>query len=456
MKYLIWIKQTHRKPKSVLFVLLLSLLAVSCASVDPKNVDVVLPETAPVVKTTSFTESLADLGLMTEIYDTDQMKIQSHPISDRTGTAQPTGGEIPQDITEMVKSSLNSIGGKVVYIPYDPSFIQNQMVTGYSSFNDKVIPDMVLSGGITEFDRGLQVRGSNTDVAAEFETPGLPGMSKILPGKEVGGKYGSTEKAGLARITLDFNLLDFRTMTGIPRMNAVNTMEVNKAMAEKELAIALFGITFGRKGTIKKVQGRHDAVRLLVELSMIQIVGKYNALPYWRLLGDDAIPDKTVTQAISRYYNTLTEQEIVEIVQEWLFLHGYDVPTNGVLDNPTKAALQQFNSSYDPKSDKIDPATFTNLYLTIPINDSALKRRNMLAERLASAESSQSNQESRAQESVAVGAQEQAAPTPPAQQSSSAEVQASSAQTSKDVQSKETSIPPRKGSIGRIITDKEW
>ena len=228
----------------------LALSFVSCSSIDPREVDVELPETAPSVKVTSYTEALPKLGLMTEIYSTDILRIQSNPIGDVTGASRSTGSEIPRDITEMIKTTLNSIGGNVLFIPYDPAFIQNQQVTGYSNFENKVIPEVVLSGGITEFDRGLITRGENTDISLEAEIKSIPG--DFLPSKNIGLRHSDEGKAGLARITLDFNMLDFQTLAGIPKINAVNTMQVLKGVAGRELGISLFGQNFGLKGTVKK------------------------------------------------------------------------------------------------------------------------------------------------------------------------------------------------------------
>jgi len=60
---------------------------------DPANVDVELKTAPPVAQVTSFTQALADLGLMTEIYNVDEVKIQSNPIGDNTGTSGSTGGK---------------------------------------------------------------------------------------------------------------------------------------------------------------------------------------------------------------------------------------------------------------------------------------------------------------------------------------------------------------------------
>ncbi|MBU1182882.1 MAG: hypothetical protein KKF00_12105 [Proteobacteria bacterium] len=355
----------------------------------------------------------------------------------------------------MIKSSLNSIGGRVLFIPYDPSFIQNQMVTGYSNFDEKLIPDIVISGGITEFDRGLETRGDGTDVSAGAEFTGLPGY---LPSKEIKLRYGDTTKSGLASITLDFNLLNFRTMAGIPRMNTINSMKVSKAMGDKELGISLFGQTFGRKGSIKKVQGRHAAVRLLVELSMIQVVGKYNGLPYWRLLGEDAEPDRDVESAIKKFYYKLSDPERIFKAQEWLYLHGHELQLNGVMDQATMAALQKLDGSYKPGS-QIDENLFLKIYVSIPIKESTLGRREYLtrlmgqepeaAAQTSTAPPPQAAQQAQAQAAPAAAKQQQAASAPPA-------AVAKQQQAAPAPKAAAVSSVKKKSSIGRILTDDEW
>ncbi len=429
-------------------VLCLSLLLFSCASVDPGKVDVQLKESAPEVKLTSYTQALAELGLMTEIYATGSLKIQSNPIGDNTGTAQSTGGEIPRDITEMIKSSLNSIGGNVVFIPYDPAYMQNQMVTGYSNFDNKLIPDVVLSGGITEFDRGLETHGDGTDVGAEAE---FTGMKDWLPSKRVSVDYSSSSKQGLARITLDFNLLNFRTMAGIARMNTVNSMEVSKAMSNKELGITIFGPTFGRKGSVKKVQGRHSAVRLLVELSMIQIVGKHLALPYWRLLGDGNVQDVVVVAALQKSYYSMGMNERISMVQEWLFLHGNDVDITGYVDDKTVAAMKHFDAAFD-KSKPIAVETFVDIYTSIPINQKTLGRRHMLDRMGKPVPVAQS---APVQQYVAQPVVQQVQQAP-AQQQQQQQVQQAPAQQQQTYAPAPAPAPVQKRGIGRILDDEDW
>ncbi len=67
----------------VVCAVFISITVSGCVS-SPTKVDIQLKESAPEVKLTSYSEALIDLGLMTEIFDTGELKIQSDPIGDNT------------------------------------------------------------------------------------------------------------------------------------------------------------------------------------------------------------------------------------------------------------------------------------------------------------------------------------------------------------------------------------
>jgi len=363
---------------SFFFLLALTLLP-ACAKIDPRQVEVVIPHEDPVVKRTSFDQALHDLGTMTEVYG-KRVMIQGKDIVDNTGTSKYGFGEIPRDITEMTKSALNAIGGNVVYIPYNPIFFNNEVVTGYSSFQHKYIPDVVLSGGITEFDRGLQTKERGTDFG--ITTRPFNVNESWVPGDVLSADYSQGSKGSLARITLDFNLLDFKTMSGIGRMQTVNSINVYKALAEKELGFTIFGPTFGFKGTVKKVQGRHAAIRLLVQSSVMQVVGKYLHVPYWKLLSGSQ-PDPVVTDKVRRDFLRLSSRSRIREIQSILFLKGFPVPVDGTLNPATMQALRKVKPGSNPVTAATDTATYIALWESLADNlDQALGRRVLLVSQL--------------------------------------------------------------------------
>lgn len=423
-----------KKRSLTAFLLITAIISLSsCKSVENVKDEVILEQKMPVVKVTSYTKSLSDLGLMTEIYGKSAVKIMSQPIGDNTGASGATGGEIPRDITEMIKSSLNAIGGAVTYIPYDPAFIQNNAATGYSSFEGKLIPDIVVSGGITEFDRALLTTGSSKDAGFDATI----GSSSVVS-TNVGFKSGNEDKYSISKITLDFNLVNFKTMAGIPRTNITNSIEVQKGSKDKEVGISLFGLSFGSKGMARKVEGRHAAVRLLVEASMIQLIGKYQILPYWKLLGEGAVADESVISVFEKKFSRLSERDKIYGVQEWLYLHGYEVPQSGIMDSATSEALHRFDGSGNSAS--ISTETALKLYMGIPVTNEAYTRRAKLEALNNAAPSAEQQKPAGQQSSVPTQAQhsQKQQQTPKAQKSTT------------------SSGTKGGGGIGRVLTDEEW
>ena len=330
----------------------------------PHNVNVKLDETLPDVKVTAFSEAIDDLGLMTEIFGDKKVRIMPKEILDNTGTSIATNAEVPRDITEMIKSTLNAIGGNVIFVPYDPAFMINVARVGFTDWGDKLLPTIIVSGGITEFDRGLETRGKNTDAGLDID------IKKI----NVGWEYSTLDKNSLASITLDFNVIDFLTNAGIPRVQAVNTIKVHKAIAEDSLGFTVQGNSLGFKGTVKKIQGRHASVRLLVQLSMIQLIGKYMTLPYWKLLPDGK-PDPYVMDKLTARFLEMDDTHRIAKTQEFLAMHGYPVQINGIVDGATAAALTHFESKHKDASTNVDQNTLLALFTSMPISREVLARR---------------------------------------------------------------------------------
>lgn len=415
---------------------------ISCSGMDPRNVDVELEKSAPEAKITTYSLSLADLGRMSEVFSSGIVKVQCSDIADNTGTSMTTGGEIQKNITEIMKSTLNSMGGNIVFIEYDPSFIQNQMATGYSNFEDKAIPDVVITGGITEFDRALVSTDSGLDAQAAGSFSGVPSWA---PSNEVGLNMGETGKTSKSRITLDFNMKDFKTLAGVPKMTTTNSMEVNKALKQKELGIVFFGPTFGLKGAMKKVQGRHEAVRLLVQLSMIQMVGKYLAVPYWRLLGEGALPDQIVIDSVTANYYKLSPAFRIALAQQWLYIYGYDVGLSGTIDTRTQAALSKFDPSFPAGAQELPEKTFVNLYINMPFDAAAVGRRTALNNMI----------------DQAVAQQQNSAPAPA--QTAASRPASNSAPQAQAAPAAQAAAPPaaaaatfKSTGFGRKLNDSEW
>ena len=357
-----------------------------CSMIQPPSVSI--EETPPYEEVTLFSDALFELGRMSVIYNAPPTKIQYTQVGDETGASHPlaTGGEIQRDISEIVKSTLNSIGGKVSFIEYNPDYVINQITTGYSKFEKRAIPDIVVTGGITGFDRALETVSAGKDYSADLQFPDIQneGDDVLFPPSElIAGAYSNSRKKGIARITVDFNLKNYETLMGLPYMTTTNSIKVQKGLNEKDLSITVFGPSFGMKGNSTKVQGRHQAVRLLVQSSMIHLVGRYMALPYWRLLGAEAEPDKFVLMQLQNTYNRLDEFDRMVKAQLWLLVHGYSLDVTGEMDEKTKQVLAEFDDSFNPEIPALTWPIFKEIYVTMPLTEDAFQRRVAINQLLA-------------------------------------------------------------------------
>lgn len=353
--------------KNKILLLMIVTLTASCG-INPQNVDIDIQETLPETKSTVFNQSLLELGRINKIFGQGSLKVMVKNIVDNTGTSLPTEGEIPDDITEMLKSSLNGVGGNIFYIPYDPAFMLNTAKTGYSTWGDKKLPDIILSGGITEFDRALVTKGENSDLGVDIDD------------SPFSFDFSDRSKSSLASITLDFNLIDFKTFTGIPHMQAINNIKVHKGLRDDSLGFTIYGASIGVKGTMKKIQGRHAATRLLVQLGLIQVLGRYQRLPYWKLLPGTK-EDSIVISLITEDFYALKAKDRIAKAQEYLILMGKDVDITGILDSKTIAAL---NTVTDTKvSSSLGIEQYLAVYRQVPLDASSLGYRSLANSKLA-------------------------------------------------------------------------
>ena len=347
------------KYKKLLTIFLLNVFLFSCAVMEStyKSPEELMPQQAkPEARETAMRKPLAVLGEMTKVYSTKKLYIQCEKAGDETGASIASGAEIPIDITEMIKTAVNSIGGNVYYVPYNPNYLVGQARTGYVQPKGKITPNLLMSGGITEFDRSLVSTDRKLDLS--------------LPGTDVSGGLGGGKGDTLSQITLDINLIDYDMMTMIPKMQAINTVMVSRGKREGGIGFQIFGAALGYTSGVKIVQGRHAAVRALVELSVLEVIGRYLNLPYWKLI-PEAKADAVVVDNLKNSFNKTDKKGQIITIQKLLTLYGYDIEQNGTFDAKTEQAMRDFRSKYlNLQDSKIDEDSFIALYVNVSIGKS--------------------------------------------------------------------------------------
>ena len=382
-------------------------------------------------RVTRYEDSLDQFGVMLEAYDLQKIRIQSKPIRNQTAEKG-----LPDDIRVMVETSINKIRRQITLIPYDPVYYTAEVTTGGQIV--RTLPDIVIDGGLSEFDKDM--------IEKERE---LKAEAQVKKG-DYGSKYdqdggaGYKAKSGVSRLGLDLHLLNYANQSAIAGKQASNTVNIRKTQVGWSVGYYFQGCGLSFEYSLKKQQGLHSAIRLLVEMSVMEILGKYYDVPYWRCI-EGAKPDEPMCARLTEEFNDANDATQIAYLKEYLFLHGHDG-----FDRDTNSFDQAETKSLNDIMAKMGATNktdlFMKLWMTVPIEEAKkrVKENRRLAEqqRIEQIEAQKKagieamKQQQKAEEAQQKAAQKQAEPQPQAQQKpqpQSAQLQPSAPTTKKTV-----------------------
>jgi len=291
---------------------------------------------------TMYNAALRNMGQSINATVQYRKVVQSKEIGNTAG-----GNELPYNLTNMVINSVSEFAGpRLVVAPYDPQFVFADFQTGGKG--SRVLPDIVIGGSITEFDKDVEDDKSNAslDVLATHK------------GEAAEAGAGKSSYIKKSRVVLDLYLIDYKTHAVIPGMHVSNTIHVHEISKDQDFRFHIWGANMGIGGSIDRKQGFHKAMRTLVEYSVLQLFGKYYDMPYWQLLGMKTA-DPGVIQSLAKTFRNKNRMQQVQDIQRWLTKYNlgaasspatgktyYEVPDDGYLDPATQAFIDKFIMQY--------------------------------------------------------------------------------------------------------------
>ena len=315
----------------------------------------------PAANLNDYSLALQRFGQMLQIYKKGDptIYVQTRDIRDATNLSHPlVGAEIPGEITEMVRTAINRIGPNVVYIPFYPDYLVAQAQMG-AQFG-VTMPNYVITGALTEFDRALSGAGRSNNLSLNF--------GKGRGETDAGADWKRT--AILSSLGLDLNLVNFSTNKMMPQMQAANVMKVWNFSKETNASLGFYGDSFGFKLEGKYLQGRHSAIRTLVDLSVLELLGKATNTPYWRSI-PGAQPDPVVVGNVRNTFNSMEQPMKIAMIQVMLQKYGQPVQINQQLDEATVQAIRHVYTTHFPQfGDRVDVLTwegFEPLFFNVPM-----------------------------------------------------------------------------------------
>lgn len=333
--------------------------------------DIAQPTNRPYRNLTGFNDAMIcmDQLLASTPRLAEPVYITSHGIPDDTGKLKLSSGR------HMLVSSFSTINSqsdrfRFIDLPalqYGTEAVQRaedieallkhiQIVLGGG---DMPYPDYYVMGSISQLDENV--------------TSTSKGIS-IVFGDVFDAGAGSDVISSI--VTLDMNLVNAQEREVINGLTSTNSMTVSRQGMAGDLGgrIKKAGLTFNL--SLDKNEGMHQAVRNLVQLGTIELLGKLAQVPYWRCLSIESTNPEMMSQARS-WYADKTPRQLTEFAQRMLARKThegqswYSGPFTGILDYQTRDSISRYQTAHNLIPNGV--ADF-DLYRTLISDELALGR----------------------------------------------------------------------------------
>lgn len=336
---------------TVLCCVVVHLLLLGCGVLrPPEPYEAVRPQTPPERNITSFTESLRCLDALFAAHGLGAQGIGTAYVTSQ-GVLDKTGKGIGGDNLDVLISTISKTSaqsGTFRFVHYDPRNL--------IELNHHII--LLHGGDVGKFTwASYEIIAAITQLDENVDARSLA-MSLALPIADIGG----AKDLQASVLSVDFNV-----------SNAVNRQVLNGITASNTIAIFRRGMALDGGGFIKKVglflnvsldknEGVYAALRALIELSTIEVLGKITKVPYWRCLQiEQSNPE---VQAMTRdWFASMQESERITFVQRMLAQRGYyRGAVTETLDTATQEAIARYQAATDLiPSGRIDLALYRRL-----------------------------------------------------------------------------------------------
>jgi hypothetical protein len=279
---------------------LLTLLA-ACESRPQTAYDVAQPRTAAVRNIGNFNESLRCMDDMFLAQGKKDIYITTAGIPDATGLI--AAGTKEMFITAVSRMSAKSDAFR--FVDYDPTQLDVQVLSEMVGLHDDfVAPNYYVRGAITQLDSNVLQSQASAGVS-------IPFMDLAVNGNQI-----------VSVVSLDLNIGKLLTRQIIPGMSSSNSIAVVQSGKGADVGGLIGKAGVSLSVSLDKSEGFHQAVRNLIELSTIEVLGKLTRVPYWECLSIESTNPSFRSEARG-WFDIMGERERDTFVSGALVRTGY-------------------------------------------------------------------------------------------------------------------------------------
>jgi len=317
----------------------------------------------PMVNNTYFSDAFEKLNRLLFLFHQKKYKFQVKDIENMTSDKG-----MPTDIKNFLSTPLILHMHNMKLIAYTPIYnIREAQIAGVKYFPKmaKILPELVIDGAITQFDKGIINENTNFDVDGAF------GNGKGDTDLRISNDKGDT----LSQIALDLNVFTYEDRSYIAGAAIHNKIEIHRKNKRNRLGLFINGSGIGSSKYSTLQQSKDEALRILSEYSLLQLLGRLYNIPYWKCTTPELEPDMIIMHRKENRFNNAKMEDKIKLIEEMIPFYGYSAKKDGNISKEELTALSIIQKQYNFKTKSILTADFyKSLYRFAPIFKKSIKR----------------------------------------------------------------------------------
>ena len=278
----------------------------------------------PAIKTvTNFSQALRCMDELFLAYGKTGIVVTSTGIPDETGKVRTGTKEML--ITALAKMTVKSNAFEFI----DFHSLGDDLGQLFARKGDAAmkVPDYYIRGSITQMDDNTIRKNQGFGLAAAFFD------------------FGASKDVAYDVIAMDMSVGDAASRKILAQTSTANTMVIVKSGKSAEAGGKLGKIGFSFNLDFSRSEGLGATTRALLELGLIETLGKFTQVPYWRCLDAD-VTNPVIREQALETYEMLKENERIMFVQRKLggTMNRYRGPIDGKMNEVLKEAILEYQA----------------------------------------------------------------------------------------------------------------
>ncbi|MBI5923719.1 MAG: DUF4384 domain-containing protein [Betaproteobacteria bacterium] len=281
------------------------------------------PKTPAVKTITSFSQALRCMDELFLGFGKQGIVITSAGIPDETGKVKTGTKEMV--ITAIAKMTVKSNAFEFIDFHSQGDDLGN-MFNAMGDRNRKM-PDYYVRGSITQMDDNAVRKNKGAGISLPFLD------------------FGYSKDESFDLISMDMSVGEAATRKILAATSTSNTMVITKGGKSGEGGGKLGKLGLSFNVDLSRSEGLGASTRTLLELGLIETLGKFTQVPYWRCLDTD-LTNPLIRAQARENYDILKDKELTTFIQRKLggTMNRYKGPIDGAMNEQLKTAIAEYQS----------------------------------------------------------------------------------------------------------------